>query len=153
MMITITRRGGTRSEFENDFFQSLFCLFLFLLLLQQQPGKLNMKNFQLVSDAVAKMNFGETYLPACESSDKDSKRYTQFDHTHLDGEDDDSEELAEYEQIYENEGIRYLRVRAIILQDLITIFFFFCVRQTVPNLIVAPVQLNAKHVNRMPIIK
>ncbi|KAL9878907.1 rho GTPase-activating protein 190 isoform 2-T9 [Glossina fuscipes fuscipes] len=69
----------------------------------KQPGKLNMKNFQLVSDAVAKMNFGETYLPACETTDKDSKRYTQFDHTHLDGEDDDSEELAEYEQIYENE--------------------------------------------------
>uniref|UniRef100_A0A1A9W961 Rho-GAP domain-containing protein n=1 Tax=Glossina brevipalpis TaxID=37001 RepID=A0A1A9W961_9MUSC len=81
--------------------EEIIVVFLYISL--QQPGKLNMKNFQLVSDAVAKMNFGETYLPACESSDKDSKRYTQFDHTHLDGEDDDSEELAEYEQIYENE--------------------------------------------------
>ena len=69
----------------------------------QQPGKLNLKNFQLVSDAVAKMNFvGESY-PACD--DKESKRYTQFDHSQLDGDEDDSEELAEYEQIYENEGI------------------------------------------------
>lgn len=74
----------------------------------QQPGKLNMKNFQLVSDAVAKMNFtssgsmGESYLAGCEpGGDKDAKRY---DHAQLDGEDEDSEELAEYEQIYENEG-------------------------------------------------
>ncbi|XP_017869931.1 PREDICTED: rho GTPase-activating protein 190 isoform X9 [Drosophila arizonae] len=73
----------------------------------QQPGKLNMKNFQLVSDAVAKMNFtssgsmGESYLAGCEpGGDKDAKRY---DHAQLDGEDEDSEELAEYEQIYENE--------------------------------------------------
>ncbi|XP_017850290.1 rho GTPase-activating protein 190 isoform X3 [Drosophila busckii] len=73
----------------------------------QQPGKLNMKNFQLVSDAVAKMNFsssggsmGESYLAGCEPGDKDAKRY---DHAQLDGEDEDSEELAEYEQIYENE--------------------------------------------------
>ncbi|XP_023298984.2 rho GTPase-activating protein 190 isoform X3 [Lucilia cuprina] len=67
----------------------------------KQPGKLNLKNFQLVSDAVAKMNFGgETYLPC---DDKDPKRYTQFDHSQLDGDEDDSEELAEYEQIYENE--------------------------------------------------
>lgn len=59
-----------------------------------------MKNFQLVSEAVAKMNFGgESYLPSCESGEKDSKRYTQFD-----GDEEDSEELAEYEQIYENEG-------------------------------------------------
>ncbi|KRG06900.1 rho GTPase-activating protein 190 isoform X3 [Drosophila mojavensis] len=74
----------------------------------QQPGKLNMKNFQLVSDAVAKMNFtssgsmGESYLAGCEpGGDKDAKRY---DHAQLDGEDEDSEELAEYEQIYENEA-------------------------------------------------
>ncbi|XP_030378976.1 rho GTPase-activating protein 190 isoform X2 [Scaptodrosophila lebanonensis] len=71
----------------------------------KQPGKLNMKNFQLVSDAVAKMNFGsgsmgESYLAQCDASDKDVKRY---DHAQLDGEDEDSEELAEYEQIYENE--------------------------------------------------
>ncbi|XP_033150186.1 rho GTPase-activating protein 190 isoform X4 [Drosophila busckii] len=73
----------------------------------KQPGKLNMKNFQLVSDAVAKMNFsssggsmGESYLAGCEPGDKDAKRY---DHAQLDGEDEDSEELAEYEQIYENE--------------------------------------------------
>lgn len=64
-----------------------------------------MKNFQLVSEAVAKMNFGgDSYLPICESGDKDSKRYTQFDHSQLDGDEEDSEELAEYEQIYENEG-------------------------------------------------
>ncbi|XP_013102689.1 rho GTPase-activating protein 190 isoform X2 [Stomoxys calcitrans] len=70
----------------------------------KQPGKLNMKNFQLVSEAVAKMNFGgDSYLPICESGDKDSKRYTQFDHSQLDGDEEDSEELAEYEQIYENE--------------------------------------------------
>ncbi|XP_017869928.1 PREDICTED: rho GTPase-activating protein 190 isoform X6 [Drosophila arizonae] len=74
----------------------------------KQPGKLNMKNFQLVSDAVAKMNFtssgsmGESYLAGCEpGGDKDAKRY---DHAQLDGEDEDSEELAEYEQIYENEA-------------------------------------------------
>lgn len=76
----------------------------------QQPGKLNMKNFQLVSDAVAKMNFSssgsgsmaDSYLAGCEGGDKsDPKRY---DHAQLDGEDEDSEELAEYEQIYENEG-------------------------------------------------
>ncbi|XP_023032663.1 rho GTPase-activating protein 190 isoform X5 [Drosophila willistoni] len=89
----------------------------------QQPGKLNMKNFQLVSDAVAKMNFtgsgsgsmAESYLGGCDVGgvtagvgvgggpipiDKDAKRY---DHAQLDGEDEDSEELAEYEQIYENE--------------------------------------------------
>ncbi|XP_023168983.2 rho GTPase-activating protein 190 isoform X5 [Drosophila hydei] len=74
----------------------------------QQPGKLNMKNFQLVSDAVAKMNFtssgsmGESYLAGCcePGVEKDAKRY---DHAQLDGEDEDSEELAEYEQIYENE--------------------------------------------------
>lgn len=50
------------------------------------------------------MNFGgDSYLPGCD--DKDAKRYTQFDHSQLDGADeDDSEELAEYEQIYENEG-------------------------------------------------
>ena len=74
----------------------------------QQPGKLNMKNFQLVSDAVAKMNFaGESYLVACDAAtDKEPKqRYTQFETSQLDGgEEDDSEELAEYEQIYENEG-------------------------------------------------
>lgn len=82
----------------------------------QQPGKLNMKNFQLVSDAVAKMNFSssgsggsgsmaDSYLAGCEpGGDKaDPKRY---DHAQLDGEDEDSEELAEYEQIYENEGER-----------------------------------------------
>ncbi|KAM8720047.1 hypothetical protein ACLKA7_006148 [Drosophila subpalustris] len=74
----------------------------------QQPGKLNMKNFQLVSDAVAKMNFSssgsgsmaESYLAGCDGGEKDAKRY---DHAQLDGEDEDSEELAEYEQIYENE--------------------------------------------------
>ncbi|KRF82666.1 uncharacterized protein Dvir_GJ16010, isoform D [Drosophila virilis] len=77
----------------------------------QQPGKLNMKNFQLVSDAVAKMNFtsgsgsgsmaDSTYLAGCDGvTEKDAKRY---DHAQLDGEDEDSEELAEYEQIYENE--------------------------------------------------
>ncbi|KAH8387849.1 hypothetical protein KR093_009865 [Drosophila rubida] len=79
----------------------------------QQPGKLNMKNFQLVSDAVAKMNFsssgsmGESYMGGVGGvggdgvgGDKDAKRY---DHAQLDGEDEDSEELAEYEQIYENE--------------------------------------------------
>lgn len=68
-----------------------------------------MKNFQLVSDAVAKMNFtssgsmGESYLAGCcePGVEKDAKRY---DHAQLDGEDEDSEELAEYEQIYENEG-------------------------------------------------
>lgn len=51
------------------------------------------------------MNFGgDSYLPGCD--DKDPKRYTQFDHSQLDGggDEDDSEELAEYEQIYENEG-------------------------------------------------
>lgn len=66
-----------------------------------------MKNFQLVSDAVAKMNFvGESYMVACDAStDKEPKqRYTQFEPSQLDGEEDDSEELAEYEQIYENEG-------------------------------------------------
>jgi len=41
---------------------------------------------------------GDSYLEPC---DKDGKRY---DHAQLDGEDEDSEELAEYEQIYENEG-------------------------------------------------
>lgn len=81
-----------------------------------------MKNFQLVSDAVAKMNFtsgtgtgtgtgsgsgsgsmaDSTYLAGCDGvTEKDAKRY---DHAQLDGEDEDSEELAEYEQIYENEG-------------------------------------------------
>ncbi|XP_032594517.1 rho GTPase-activating protein 190 isoform X3 [Drosophila grimshawi] len=73
----------------------------------QQPGKLNMKNFQLVSDAVAKMNFsssgsmGDSYLAGCESGEKDAAK--RYDHAQLDGEDEDSEELAEYEQIYENE--------------------------------------------------
>ncbi|XP_033150187.1 rho GTPase-activating protein 190 isoform X5 [Drosophila busckii] len=65
------------------------------------------QTLKLVSDAVAKMNFsssggsmGESYLAGCEPGDKDAKRY---DHAQLDGEDEDSEELAEYEQIYENE--------------------------------------------------
>ena len=63
-----------------------------------------MKNYQLVSEAVAKMNFGgEPYLSACET-DKEHKRFAQYEHTHLDGDEDDSEELAEYEQIYENDG-------------------------------------------------
>ncbi|XP_019844517.2 rho GTPase-activating protein 190 isoform X2 [Bactrocera dorsalis] len=69
----------------------------------KQPGKLNMKNFQLVSEAVAKMNFGgDTFLPVSDA-DKCSKRYQHFNHTQLDCDEDDSEELAEYEQIYENE--------------------------------------------------
>jgi len=41
------------------------------------------------------------HTPKLEPCDKDGKRY---DHAQLDGEDEDSEELAEYEQIYENEG-------------------------------------------------
>lgn len=66
-----------------------------------------MKNFQLVSEAVAKMNFGgDTFLPTSDA-DKCSKRYTHFNHTQLDCDEDDSEELAEYEQIYENEGMYY----------------------------------------------
>ncbi|XP_067638454.1 rho GTPase-activating protein 190 isoform X3 [Eurosta solidaginis] len=69
----------------------------------KQPGKLNMKNFQLVSEAVAKMSFGGDTFQLTPDSDKCSKRYTQFNHTQLDCEEDDSEELAEYEQIYENE--------------------------------------------------
>lgn len=49
----------------------------------------------------------DSYLGGCDPGDKDGKRY---DHAQLDGEDEDSEELAEYEQIYENEGITNIRL-------------------------------------------
>ena len=68
-----------------------------------------MKNFQLVSEAVAKMNFGgnESFMPTCET-DKDTKiRYNQYELSNIDCDEDDSEDLVEYEQIYENEGCSY----------------------------------------------
>lgn len=119
----------------------------------QQPGKLNMKNFQLVSDAVAKMNFSssgsgsmaDSYLAGCEGGDKsDPKRY---DHAQLDGEDEDSEELAEYEQIYENEGkSEKKRERSF---NLLTCHL----PQTAPSRIAVPVQRSAVCANRMPTTK
>ncbi|XP_055914646.1 rho GTPase-activating protein 190 isoform X10 [Eupeodes corollae] len=76
----------------------------------KQPGKLNLKNFQLVSDAVARMNVSsDTNL--AEGDNKNvlnlNNKSSIFDHAPLAAPEDDSDEMAEYAQIknaYGDEG-------------------------------------------------
>ncbi|XP_055846407.1 rho GTPase-activating protein 190 isoform X23 [Episyrphus balteatus] len=68
----------------------------------KQPGKLNLKNFQLVSDAVARMNVSsDTNL--AEGDNKNvlnlNNKSSIFDHAPLAAPEDDSDEMAEYAQI------------------------------------------------------
>ena len=75
----------------------------------KQPGKLNLKSFAIVNEALARMNIGEqSQIPVkakfSGTKSKLSKFSKMLDHVPLAAPEDDSEDLdeAEYEQITDN---------------------------------------------------
>lgn len=74
----------------------------------QQPGKLNLKNFAIVNEAIARMTVNsDTNLP--EGDDKHFRVHKKkgsmfYDHAPLAAPEDDSDDLAEYAQIKDPYG-------------------------------------------------
>lgn len=67
----------------------------------QQPGKLNLKNFAIVNEAIARMNVNSDNMP--EGDDKHFRVHNKgsmfYDHAPLAAPEDDSDDLAEYAQV------------------------------------------------------
>lgn len=72
---------------------------------KQQPGKLNLKNFAIVNEAIARMNVNSDHNP--EGEDKKFRVYNKgfkFDNAPLAAPEDDSDDLAEYAQVKDEYG-------------------------------------------------
>lgn len=82
--------------------------FLFLAIIsQQQPGKLNLKNFAIVNEAIARMNVNSDN----NMQEGDKKQFgitnqaTLFEYAPLAAPEDDSDDLAEYAQVKDVYGL------------------------------------------------
>lgn len=76
----------------------------------QQPGKLNLKNFAIVNEAIARMNVNSDNMPEGDQKKLgvNNKGSMFYDHAPLAAPEDDSDDLAEYAQVkdvYGNEGV------------------------------------------------
>lgn len=73
----------------------------------QQPGKLNLKNFAIVNEAIARMNVNSDN----NMQEGDNKKFginnkaTLFEHAPLAAPEDDSDDLAEYAQVKDVYGL------------------------------------------------
>lgn len=81
--------------------------FWILFFWQQQPGKLNLKNFAIVNEAIARMNVNSDN----NMQEGDNKKFpirnqaTLFEYAPLAAPEDDSDDLAEYAQVKDVYGL------------------------------------------------
>lgn len=92
-----------QTRFRNDLQFPNFFLSSF-----QQPGKLNLKNFAIVNEAIARMNVNSDNN--MQEGDKNKKivktnQATLFEYAPLAAPEDDSDDLAEYAQVKDVYGL------------------------------------------------
>lgn len=74
----------------------------------QQPGKLNLKNFAIVNEAIARMNVSsDNNMPEGDNRKFSSvlNKRSLFEHAPLAAPEDDSDDLAEYAQVKDVYGL------------------------------------------------
>lgn len=79
----------------------------FVIIAQQQPGKLNLKNFAIVNEAIARMNVNSDNNLQEGDNNKFPIRNqaTLFEYAPLAAPEDDSDDLAEYAQVKDVYGL------------------------------------------------